>query len=199
MHQPHSAPPEVIYIIRHAEKPEDSTKPPHGVDYEGIACEHSLLPRGWQRSGALTVLFDPPPSLPPARLERPTDLISPTYGGYHKTAKHRTYQTIQGISARTEVPITSKFAEGLEAELADHVVQHGSGVILICWEHHHIPDIARALPTINPADIPATWPDDRFDVVWTFTLIPNNGSPSYVFGQIPQELLAGDRDTVIAP
>ena len=46
--------PEVIYIIRHAEKP---LKPPlSGVDYQGSQNEHSLLPRGWQRSGALAAL-----------------------------------------------------------------------------------------------------------------------------------------------
>jgi hypothetical protein len=65
-----SAPPDVIYIIRHGEKPADppaldpgqpspAPGPPFGVDYEGNQDEHSLLPRGWQRSGALAVLFDP--------------------------------------------------------------------------------------------------------------------------------------------
>jgi len=49
--------PEVIYIIRHGEKP---VKPPSsGVEFEGALNEHSLLPRGWQRSGALAVLFHP--------------------------------------------------------------------------------------------------------------------------------------------
>jgi hypothetical protein len=49
--------PEVIYIIRHAEKP---LKPPlSGVDFAGGRNEHSLLPRGWQRSGALAALFHP--------------------------------------------------------------------------------------------------------------------------------------------
>src|SRR5262249_29589505 len=52
-----NVPPEVVYIIRHAEKP---LKPPSsGVDFEGGHNEHSLLPRGWQRSGALAVLFHP--------------------------------------------------------------------------------------------------------------------------------------------
>jgi hypothetical protein len=49
--------PEVIYIIRHAEK---SLKPPlSGVDFEGGQNEHSLLPRGWQRSGALVTYLSP--------------------------------------------------------------------------------------------------------------------------------------------
>ena len=58
-----SAPPEAVYIIRHGEKPQDLA-PKHpaahsGVDFRGKQNEHSLLPRGWQRSGALAALFDP--------------------------------------------------------------------------------------------------------------------------------------------
>ena len=59
----HQSAPEVIYIIRHGEKPPD--RPPKhpaahsGVDFRGHQNEHSLLPRGWQRSGALAALFDP--------------------------------------------------------------------------------------------------------------------------------------------
>ena len=62
-------PPDVIYIIRHGEKPADPppqapggpspSPPPFGVNDQGIQDAHSLLPRGWLRSGALTVLFDP--------------------------------------------------------------------------------------------------------------------------------------------
>ena len=52
-----NVPPEVIYIIRHVEKP---VKPPlSGGDFEGGQNEHSLLPGGWQRSGALAALFHP--------------------------------------------------------------------------------------------------------------------------------------------
>jgi hypothetical protein len=43
--------------------------------------------------------------------------------------------------------------------------------------------------------IPKTWPDDRFDVIWTFTLATND---KYSFAQVPQLLLSGDTDTVIA-
>jgi hypothetical protein len=67
-------------------------------------------------------------------------------------------------------------------------------VVLLCWEHHHIPDLARAIPTVDATTIPTVWPDDRFDVVWTFTLNPTG---RYVFGQVPQQLLPGDTDTRI--
>jgi hypothetical protein len=44
--------------------------------------------------------------------------------------------------------------------------------------------------------IPSAWPGDRFDIIWTFTLDPATGR--YVFGQVPQQLLLGDTDTVIS-
>ena len=89
-----NVPPEVIYIIRHAEKP---LKPPSsGVDFEGGQNEHSLLPRGWQRSGALAALFHPDFGPMRAGLRTPTVLVAPSWGHPGKTAAHRSYQTIQG-------------------------------------------------------------------------------------------------------
>jgi hypothetical protein len=187
--------PEVIYIIRHAEKP---LKPPlSGVDYTGGQNEHSLLPRGWQRSGALTALFHP--DLGPARagLRTPTTLVAPSWGHPGKTAAHRSYQTIQGLSEHLELPITSPFAQGQEQQLADSLVGGHSGVVLICWEHKHIPVIASALPLVSGTVIPRKWPGDRYDVIWSFTLAPESGPARYAFGQIPQQLLAGDAETVI--
>src|ERR1700759_2156317 len=147
-----SPPPEVIYIIRHAEKP---LKPPlSGVDYQGGPNEHSLLPRGWQRSGALAALL--PPDFGPERSgwrTRPV-LVSPSWGHPGKTAAHRAYQTIQGLSDHLGLPITSEFAQGQEQQLADKLVGSASGVVLICWEHKHIPVIAASLPVVSGTVIP---------------------------------------------
>ena len=68
--------------------------------------------------------------------------------------------------------------------------------MLICWEHTHIPALASALPLVRGTDLPAEWPADRFDVIWTFTL---GTDEEYSFGQVPQLLLSGDVSTVIAP
>jgi hypothetical protein len=68
-------------------------------------------------------------------------------------------------------------------------------VVLICYEHHRIPALVQGIPTLDGAAIPAAWPDDRYDVIWTFDLNPVGGH--YVFGQVPQQLLDGDTDTVI--
>lgn len=205
-----TAPPEVIYLIRHGEKPADlppagpgqsapTPTAPFGVDDQGVQDEHSLLPRGWQRSGALAVLFAPALGAPRAGLQIPATLLSPSYGDPGKTAAHRTYQTIQGLSDRLGLQITSDFAEGQEPQLAASVVSTYSGVVLICWEHQHIPALASSLPVIPGAVIPQKWPGDRFDVIWTFTLVPGAAPARYTFGQVPQQLLSGDMGTVIQP
>jgi hypothetical protein len=202
-------PPAMIYIIRHGEKPADPPLaapgqapqvpgPPFAVDFQGNQDPHSLLPRGWQRSGALAVLFDPALGPLQAGLQTPAALLSPSYGSPDKTTGHRTYQTIQGLSDRLGVAIVSAFAEGDEPALAANVVSSYSGVVLICWEHDHIPAIATSLPTVPGTVIPQPWPGDRFDVIWTFTLVPGSAPTQYTFGQIPQQLLSGDADTTIS-
>jgi hypothetical protein len=208
MTQPAAAPPQTIYIIRHDEKPADpppaspgepapAPGPPFGVDFQGLQDAHSLLPRGWQRSGALTVLFDLATGTLPAGLQTPAALLSPSDGGHDKTAARRTYQTIQGLSDRLGLQIISSFAEGQESQLAAGVVRDYPGVVLICWEHDHIPALAAALPAAPGAQIPQRWPGDRFDVIWTFTLVPGTAPAQYPFSQVPQQLLSGDTNTVI--
>jgi hypothetical protein len=193
------APPEVIYIIRHGEKPEEPahkrSAPAHrGVDYQGNPDEHSLLPRGWQRSGALAALFDPGrgPSRP--GLHVPRTLVSPAYGERSKSGRHRTYQTISGISERLGIAIAADYAKGQEAELAAALARSGPGAVLVCWDHARIPALATALPLVGGTVIPATWPADRFDVIWAFTLAAGD---AYSFAQVPQLLLSGDKDAVI--
>jgi hypothetical protein len=203
-----TAPPNIIYIIRHGEKPADppvvvpgqtppAPVPPFGVDFQGNQNPHSLLLRGWQRSGALAVLFDPATGPLRAGLQTPAALLSPSYGSADKTAEHRTYQTIEALSDRLGLAIVSAYAEGDEPALASAVVSQYSGVVLICWEHDHIPSLASSLPAITGTVIPSVWPDDRFDVIWAFTLVSGGAPAQYTFAQIPQQLLSGDAGTVI--
>ena len=194
-HQP--APPDAIYIIRHGEKPAEPApkRAPHrGVDFHGNQNEHSLLPRGWQRSGALAALFDPSRGQLRAGLQVPRMLVSPSYGDSGKTALHRTHQTINGISERLGIAIVTDFAKGHEPQLAAALAKSGPGAVLICWDHAHIPALASALPLVRGTVIPKAWPDDRYDVIWTFTRAAGD---EYSFGQVPQLLLSGDTDTVI--
>jgi hypothetical protein len=200
-----TSPPAQIYLIRHGEKPADPPtptappSPPFGIDVNGNQDIHSLLPRGWQRSGALAVLFAPTTGPLQAGLHTPMTLLSPDYGKPKKTQAHRTYQTIQGLSARLNVPINTPYPEGQEPALATAVVADYTGVVLICWEHQHIPAIAAALPTVSGTQIPAAWPGHRFDLIWSFSLNTGASSTTYVFSQIPQQVLSGDSATIIQP
>ena len=206
MNTPNLLPPQQIYVIRHGEKPPDppaaspdqttsQSGPPFGVDADGNQNVHSLLPRGWQRCGALAVLFDPAVGALQAGLRTPTALYSPSYGAAGKTQAHRTFQTIQGLAGRLGLPIQSPVPEGQEPALIEAILASGGQVVLICWEHHHIPALAQAIPTLDATTVPTAWPGDRFDVIWTFGLDPATGR--YAFGQVPQQLLEGDTDTVI--
>jgi len=66
------------------------------------------------------------------------------------------------------------------------------GPTLISWQHGEIPDIAKAFPSGTPKP-PSDWPDDRFDIVWTFT----KTADGWQFAQVPELVLPGDQDTVI--
>jgi len=204
--EPSGSPPQQIYLIRHGEKPTDApaisfpestspSGPQFGVAVDGNRNVHSLVPNGWQRSGALAVLFAPAVGALRAGLRTPTALYSPSFGDPYFRQTQRTHQTIDGLAGRLGIPIQSPVPEGEEAALAEAVLASGSEVVLICWEHEHIPAIAQRLPTVDATTIPTVWPDDRFDVIWTFELDTATGR--YEFGQVAQQLLPGDTDTVI--
>jgi hypothetical protein len=144
-------------------------------------------------------MFDPRREAPQPGLQTPGALFSPSYGDPRKTTAHRTYQTIQGLAERLGLQINSPFPEGQESDLASSILRDNSGVVLICWEHSHIPTLAKRFPLVPNTVIPSPWPGHRFDVIWTFAAASGAKSAQYVFSQIPQELLSGDADTVIPP
>jgi hypothetical protein len=187
-------PPRTVFIIRHAEKP---TGKYGGVNIYGKASNDSLIPRGWQRAGALARLFAPlhPTEARPG-LALPDQLIAPGYSG--GSNDHRTYETIVPLAELIEGEIETSFQEGEEAKLAQMVSHPGIGVALISWEHTRIPKIAKSfLGLANPEAIPSEWPEERFDMVWS--LKREAGYGAYVFTQVPQMLLAGDSETPFPP
>ncbi len=175
-----------MYLIRHGEKPDpESPNAGGGVEIDGTANDHSLTPRGWQRCGALAVLFTRPPQPGQSSLTTPDRLLCPDYGDPARTAVHRPYQSLLGLSGITGHPIETPYREAHEADLAAAVLNGGAGTVLICWDHTRIPAIAAAIPTTTP--VPAAWPDHRFDLIWQFTLT-DPATHTYAFQQLPQNI-----------
>lgn len=179
--------PQVIFLIRHAEKPATENGVSYtGVDVTGAANPHCLVPRGWERAGALATLFGPAPRIDVAT---PGHLHAPAYSTAEKTINHRTYETILPLSERLGLTIGTSYREGEEASLAASILQNDGGISLVAWEHDHIPDIAANIPVVPGTEVPTAWPDDRFDLIWCFTSDPGG---AYEFSLLPQSLLSGD-------
>ena len=180
-------PPQSIFLIRHAEKPESPTDT--GVDVTGAPNPACLTAQGWQRAAGLATLFDTAGGTNCPDLAVPTRLYSPNYP--HHNANHRTYETLLPLSQRLGLTINTPCAEGQEAELAASILATDAGVSLVCWEHSRIPDIAAHIPVLTDVVVPPMWPGDRFDVIWHFTLAAGSNA-TYYFTALPELLLPGD-------
>jgi len=175
-----------IMAIRHGEKPaEDGSIV--GVKPSGENSSDELSVRGWQRAGALAVLFENPALRP--GLQKPDKLFAPGTTP-HVTSK-RAYRTLQPLSAVLNLKISTTFAKGQEADLA-RALELERGVALVAWEHHALCELANEL--LGRTDIsPQDWPDERFDLVWIF----ERAGASWNFKQVPQMLLEGDIPQVL--
>jgi hypothetical protein len=180
-----------IMLIRHAEKPaKDGT--PYGVTEKGKRSSESMEVRGWQRAGALTTLFAATDGhLQNASLTTPQFLYASK--PLRRKGSRRPMETITPLAEKLGREINLTFAR-FEYESMIREVVSQKGVVLICWQREYIPAIAEQI--LGKKNIaPAIWPEDCFDMVWVFEL--DRRSSRYKFKQVPQKLLAGDRQTTI--
>ncbi|WP_340540915.1 hypothetical protein [Nocardioides sp. GXZ039] len=184
--------PDLVMLIRHGEKPADppAKPPPHGVDIEGRHDAHSLLPLGWQRAGAIAVLFAGDPGAP---LARPTAIFAPDYG--EQTESHRTTQTVAPLARRLELSVQTPVERGHEPRLVSRFLAVTEGSLLVCWEHHHLPALAQAFAAqvgIATEDLPPQgrfWPEDDF---WTILVFARQDDGGYSVASLSEDVLAGD-------
>jgi hypothetical protein len=147
-----------------------------------------LIPQGWERAGALTSFFARPDrseiAIPTHIYASPPDkdADSPTAADIDKS--HRPVQTVTPLSRKLQLELDERYTVGEEAAVAIDMNAR-EGVLLVSWEHKHIPLIARAF---NPS-VPDKWPD-RYDIVWVFDAQPGG---SFAFSVIPQMLLGTDQ------
>jgi hypothetical protein len=174
-------------IIRHAEKPEPGTS--HGVTPAGHYDSRSLTVPGWVRAGALITLFACDARASPRGLPRPDRVYGAAFRHGHSK---REIQTVGPLAARLGVEVDTRYRSGEEARLAEEI-RDLPGTTLVCWHHNRIHAIAENLGAVTP-DPPPRWPDDRFDVVWTFT----GSATGWEFAQVPQLFLPGDLADPIA-
>lgn len=180
--------PHTLLMIRHGEKPSGGGR---GVDEQGKASPSGLTPRGWARAGALVTLFAPNSTTFNAALPCPGALVTPRYS----ERRHRSYLTVLPLSQRLGLAIRAAHAvDAHPTKVVKSLLATDAAVVLVCWEHNHLAKIARAVPgavpVANPADVPPSWPRDRFDVIWRFDL--NEQTGQWTFRSLDQQLLAGD-------
>jgi hypothetical protein len=180
-----------IMLIRHGEK--QVVPPPFGVNVNGIQHKHSLSVRGWQRVGALVPFFRTPwitdiatPTVLYASRVTADDAAGVFVEGDDVTKSLRPQQTVTPLSEVIGAKIVTDWTVGQETQLVG-AINAGVGIVLVAWEHKHIPLIAGALSSDAPADWP---PGGPFDLVWVFD--PIAGSANYSFKEIKQNLLSGD-------
>jgi hypothetical protein len=174
----------VVMLIRHGEKPEGRDSGP-GLDVDGNEDDSSMTATGWARAHELVDLFDPAPGAAVrAGLARPKAIYAarPTDEGRGM----RTRETVGPLAERLGIPVTTRFGKGEEEELAEQVIAE-PGPTLISWQHSGIPVIAEAFPGVTPTP-PEEWPDDTYDVVWTFT----KTADGWHFAQLPELVLPQD-------
>jgi hypothetical protein len=178
-----------IMVIRHAEKPAGKLS---GVTEAGETNAHDLIVRGWQCAGALACLLAPAHGpLQHDLLARPEFIFASAAADDPEPGKSRSRRPEETVTPLARVigrDVDLTFSKGQEKALAK-AAQACSGPVLIAWQHENIHSIAHTI--LGSKEIaPQSWPDDRFDVVFVFTLDPVSGT--YSFAQVPQRLLAGD-------
>jgi hypothetical protein len=194
-----------IMVIRHAEKPGSYG----GLTYEGVQADgkqnkKSLVTLGWERVCGLATLFAPPWG-PAAGLSVPGHLFAadPAEKGKAKGGNdepsQRPYETITAVAAKLGLAIDARYVKGKYKHMADAALAC-DGVVLIAWQHQDIPAIGKHLLEHSGASgiaLPTSWPQDRYDLVWVFDR-PAGSGPITAFAQVPQLLLAGDLESVLA-
>lgn len=161
--------PAQVIIIRHAEKP------PQGV---------SLSTRGRERAAALApfivespdfLVFGTPVAIYAAGVPRPD-------------SSRRSIETVTPLAAALKLPIKDKYSTDDVNKMVEEIQKEPSyagKMVLICWEHSGIPDLARALGALK---VPFKWPTDTYDRVW---LISFREGRAFV-RNMPQRLMYGD-------
>jgi phosphohistidine phosphatase SixA len=158
--------PKTVYIIRHAEKPEDPHDP--NLSTQGVERAQALAQNCEKLFGKLDCLFAAETS---GRSSRPVDTIDPL---------------AQMIHIEIDSGVSNKDYSVLAAKLLAGPTDYDGKSVLICWHHENIPKLAQEL---RAANAPANWMDEVFDRIW---VLEYQSSGDVYFQDLAQDLLQGD-------
>jgi len=177
--------PKQIMIIRHAEKSLNA--------YNEIPfLTNGLTLKGIQRAAALAPYFMGTPQL--TKFGPPVAVYAT-----HPTLNYealRPLETAMPTAEALKLDVNQKYTisqeEALIKEILETPTYQGKNV-LICWEHHHIPQLLQAL---NVSPHPKPWPDNVFD--WVYVIQLDHHGKVSSFKIIPQQLMYGDAEKISA-
>ncbi len=196
--------PSQIFIIRHGEKVGDPKKDNDGGRHLSI--------RGSARAAALPSLFAAALPQPSCKLRHNHDKGEEEFTGVYRQiplkgtaprftapnfifatqmSKHsnRPKETVTPLAASLGIHIDDDYMDDdkdikkMVSAILNELVFAGK-VVLICWHHGKIPDIAKALGISKPP----TWDGKVFDRVWQITFPKGKAT----LQDLPQMLLYGD-------
>lgn len=165
-----AAGPAQVIIIRHAEKP---------------VVGNNLSPRGEERAKALVGFFKTNPAVTQFGTPVAIYAMQPKADGKDV----RPLETVEPLAQSLGIAVNTSIRKADVAILAKAVMSDPEGagkMVLIAWEHHLIPAIAKAFGLTSA---PETWPDGVFDRAW---IINFDGGKPVSFQNVPQRLLPGD-------
>jgi broad specificity phosphatase PhoE len=192
--------PSQVLIIRHGEKVGDPKKDSDGGRHLSI--------QGSARAAALPSLFArAEPQLSCALQHHAEDFIGsyrqiPTKGTAPRFAtpnfifatarskdSKRPIETVTPLATALNLPINDHFADKDPdiKKLAEAILDElafAAKIVLICWHHDKIPDLAKALGIAKPPK----WDGKVFDRVWQITFPKGKAA----LKDLPQMLLYGD-------
>jgi hypothetical protein len=190
--------PDQVLIIRHGEKVGDPKKDDDGGRHLSIS--------GSARAAALPSLFAvAQPQLSCALVQKAKEFHgdyrqiplkgkasrfpTPNYIFATQRSKNskRPIETVTPLATALSLPLNDGFADKDAAiqKMTNAILNDFPGrIILVCWHHGKIPDIAKALGISKPPK----WDGKVFDRVWQITFPKGKAA----LKDLPQELLFGD-------
>ena len=162
--------PAQVIMIRHAEKSTEGTQ---------------LNLKGQERTAAFVPYFLGDPEV----LEFGTPIEIFAVKPSQENGSTRCIETVTPLANRLQQTVTTTYEADQYAKLVAEIKQnpkYEGKMVLICWEHKVLPDMARAFGTITA---PEKWLSDVYDRLWKITY---NSEATITFEDHSQRLMYGD-------